>query len=438
MSLSNLTFKNINENLVVSGTLTMVSTQPEHKLDLTNTETSDVYIFASQPLYASIQHNVGNFPANKRIVRICDYEGNEVTFMPAKRSRNRCGTIPITISKRNFMAINIPESKISPDSEYFIDMFSYLEFESCRSVNLRKKLITMDLFEFANKYRAININCIFSSQVYNFIKDNFKQEQIPDNINIIDAMSYDITCCIVCEEIFGRVINQTSSVVQGEMCFRNGAEVLQPKFIAGNLPNVSFDMRAHSFHYTGSGSTDFVAIFSCPSQIQTLKITNSDESHVLYEEEYMNNSELIEDNINKLVQYIDVYQQFNEVTHGMNKSRIHKFLAEHSSDIFSVVFDSVSFDMESIKSTHDNIVVKQINASKIRLQQLFTNVITNDYSKPENPIKKQRAIGFMDRGEDFMMHHHLPYEPPSGVRLAAFTPSLAASCSITGNNMTFE
>ncbi len=392
MSLTNLHFQNVDGNLVVAGSLSMESGNTAAKLDLTVQDTSKVYIFASNVLYQDLQRIVETFPVNAREVEICDQDGKQVTIMHGTRRKNRCGTIQITINPKQLAThITIPESKIDPSAVYYVDMMNYQQFYGLVSNSLKKTLIQNDLFKFATNYDSISINMLVSSVVHDFIEKNFTHEQIPENLNIIKSCSTSElrsnSASMVCEEIFGRVLSEVSTVSQGELFFRTVSGILTPKFVSGNSSQIKFDLRSNSIHFTGSGTTDFVSVFGVSSRVDSIRITTEDESNVVYENTCQDNYDFTETQLPKLIDFVTTYQQFMDSQ--SSRTRLRTFMTEKSDDIQDVVFDSSVYDEESGKDSFDKIIISSIMNFKRLFKMKYAEIITKDYSVPVAAKKRQ-------------------------------------------------
>ncbi len=396
MSLNNLNFQHVEGNLIVGGTLSMDSVSTGAKLDLTVLDTSKVYIIASNILYQELQQMVESFPVNAREVEICDQDGKQVTIMYAHRKKNKCGTIQITISPKNLAShIRIPESKIDPSANYYVDMVNYSQFNSLVSTNLKVSLIKNDLFKFANDFNSININMIVNSSVYEFIEKNFEPGQIPENLNMINynnnahvhSLRYQ-PATIICEEIFGRVISETCAVSQGELFFLGNDNSLQPKFVSGNSTQIKFDMRSNSIHFTGTGNTDFVAMFGITEPVQTIKIASEDVSNIVYENTCQDNYDFTDKYLPKLIDFVSTYQQLVESQNSRTKLGV--FMLDKASDIQDVIFDSQVYDFETVKDSFEHIIVSNIINFKKLFKHKYSEIILKDYST--GSVSKKRVL----------------------------------------------
>lgn len=434
MSLSNLVFQKVDDNLVIAGSLEMVDSVPKSTLDLTNTDTSKVYVFSSANFHSNLQMIVGRYPNNKREVEIFDYDGKRATYMPSSRSTNRCGTINITISKPHISLITIPESKHDPESEYYIDMITYTQFDACYSNNVRKSLIKKDLFTFAHSHSDLQLNFILNKIVYDFIKNNFTHDEIPENINIIPVNSYDNGARTLCEEIFGIMTNELTTINQGELFFRLGSEILQPKFILGNSQQISFSMRSNSLHFTGSGSSEFVAIVHAPTAIPELKITTENESVVVYEGPCDDTIDFTDKHVGKLIQFVNIYQELAEFSRGNIRNRIKKFMMEKSDKIWSSVFDDTEVVQEP-KDSHQLIIGRGLISLKDKFRSMLVSIITHDYSQIDIITKKRSIENAW--GPRNLPQAHVPFgfADYDGLRTASCVPSLPFQQSIVTNLM---
>ncbi len=435
MSLSNLVFQKVDDNLVIAGSLEMVNSVPKSTLDLTNTDTSKVYVFSSAHFHSNLQKIVGQYPNNKREVEIFDYDGKRATYMPNSRSTNRCGTINITISKPHISLITIPESKDDPESEYYIDMITYSQFEACNSTNVKKSLIKKDFFSFANSHSNLQLNFILNKNVFDFIKNNFTHDDIPENINIIPVNSYENGVRTLCEEIFGIMTNEHTAINQGELFFRLNSEILQPKFILGASQNISFSMRSNSIHFTGSGSSDFVAIVNAPVAISELKITTENESVIVYEGPCDNTIDFTDRHISKLIQLVNIYQELVESNRGNIKNRIKKFVMEKSDKIWSSVFENVEFEHDS-RDVYELIIQRGLIALSSKFKSILVSIITHDYSQIDIITKKRSVEHAWGAGPRILPQEHIPFGyADCGLRTASCMPSLSFQQSIVSSNM---
>ena len=437
MSLTNLNFQQFDDNLMVSGNLTMVSSNPKTTLDLTNRDTSKVYIFSSVELYREFQENVERYPNNNREVNILDYDGKQVTHMPTTRRKNRCGTIPITIKNTElFSSINIPQNHICSDAEYYVDMYSYKQFSECSSTRLMKNLVIQDIFGFANRYSSLNISILLANHVHDFIKKNFDVGQIPENINIIPISNIHIAGRIICEEIFGKIFSESNSNIQGELFFWSSHGVhMTPKFVTTNGHNVTLGIRTNCVHFSGVGSAEFIAVFKCPIELSAIKITLNNEVNSVFEGLTTSHSAHTYADISRLFHLVTTYQKFVEASKNYIPTNITRYLTEYHKDVFEVIFsvdNDNSVDMDTgdspkeSKEVYANMIQQNINDMKFKIKQLLLNSINHDYSS--NPAKIRRVGGFggPPLPTSALAHYHGQYGGMGacGITQLAYEPSI--------------
>ena len=381
ISVSNLKFQTVSNNLIISAGLEV---NPCNHLQLQlGDNTNNVVIIASETLYRNLQQTVSLYPVKKIKIDIIDHNSNTVCTMPNDRRKNSCGNIPITIGNKYFVTeIIIPEKLLDPNVDYYIDIQNYSAFYSLQSNKLKKELITKDIFEFVKKYSSLKLNLICDYILGSFINLNFK-DKIPNNINLIFDTIGDKITNYICEEIFGKVITPNTSLVQADIIFKSGENILIPKFIFSNNDDSGFLLKEDSIQYTGDRSCHFVMAISIDTEnpIDNISIINQTTSDMCFCGEITENWDFISNGINILISNVNLYQGLIDACKHSNLE-IKEYFSSNSDALLSVVFDNFDFDITGISEKEIYIINNKINTTKKKIKDKIKFIMSQNYSSP--------------------------------------------------------
>ncbi len=378
-------------------------TEELFSIDFTNKETNDKYIITTRNFYELFQQVAITYPVTKSKIEVLDHNGNTINIMPNNRTKNRCGTIPITIDRKiAFTEIVIPSTKINTTADYYIDLTVYEAFEQLSTDELKLQLITEDLIGFYGRYSNLNIKMILSKNVVDFINKNFKQ--LPENLEIIKTNEREDVINIVCEKIFGKIITRTNQISQGDLYFRIGEEVLTPIFVSTCKSNINWLLKAKSVQYTGAGEDRFIVLFEAPSVIMDkegeegdeedeqipLRITDEHNTQEFYSGVYSNNFDFVSIGMDKLIKRLHIYKGLSVISNEQIKSYIIEnieTIVDTKSEV--IEFSSVSAGVDEI--TIKNQIITLNNKIKDRMIGFWSNT-------PSNQVQYKRKAQVQDNG----------------------------------------
>ncbi len=348
-------------SIIVSAVLSLES--PVHTMSYENKNTNPIYIFCGdREFYPKFGKIAGNHPVSGGIVYICDQKGTTVCIMPNSRTKNRCGTIPITLEDIiAFGEFNIPDTKIDPSAVYYFELTNYAAFNMLSTDQLRSKLINEDLFGFARKYHNLNINVMVSSNVAKFI-EKFHNDSKPENLNIVtNSTEFDIygrsgptsIVNIVCELVFGKIIRR-SAATQCELFFKLGDEIVTPIFSSeSDDKKISALLKTVSIQYTGQGECRIIVLLNSTSFGRTdaegklipLRIVNEDESQVYYSGDYSENFDFASIGCSDLIRNLRLYKGIT----NSNPRAVPTFITDNIRELMGVRFYTAP-DITAIES----------------------------------------------------------------------------------------
>ncbi len=381
--------------LVVTADLQIVPSN--FKFDFSNQSTNDVYVILSRDNYSIFQGIAGEYPVTKNKIEILDHNLNTICVMPNKRSKNRFGNIPININNNiAFTEFEIPVSKINPDATYYIEFTNYQAFTQLKTTDIKKRLIQSDLFAFASKYSNLNFRIGISSDVFDFIKQNFVEKDIPPNIGFIGSPNYrsSVNSQIInnlCEEIFGTIISKSNQKAQGDIFFKIGNEILNPIFVSQTNTNISCLLKTRSIQYTGQGSKRFMVILKGSSigkvhndNLVPLIISNEFGDNTYFNGDYSSNTNFEPLGISELIRSVIIFKgldnHIGQDISGFITENITEIVQIKNKNRTNVIIESISeVDTDSfIIKSQIKAISKKISERLISFWETDTgNVIVN-------------------------------------------------------------